>query len=63
MKPSIRMLLATLFALVLGSPPSGHAQTSQKTLQGHSPSEADTQKEKHAVLHRPPAQGRSPAEG
>jgi hypothetical protein len=46
MKPLIRMFLATLFVLVLGSPPSGHAQTTtQKTTsKAATSSEADTQK-------------------
>ena len=46
MKPLIRMFLATLFVFVLGSPPSGHAQTTtQKTTnKAATPSEADTQK-------------------
>ena len=46
MKPLIRMFMATLFVLVLGSPPSGRAQTTtQKTTsKAATPSEADTQK-------------------
>ena len=46
MKPLIRMFLATLFVFVLGSPPSGHAQTTtQKTTsKAATPSEADIQK-------------------
>ena len=46
MKLAIRMLLATLFVLILASPPSGHAQTkAQKTgSTGATPSEADIQK-------------------
>jgi len=48
MKPLIRMFLATLFVPILGSPPSGHAQTTtQKTTSKAAtatPSEADTQK-------------------
>jgi hypothetical protein len=48
MKPLIRMFLATLFVLILGWPPSGHAQaTTQKTTSKAAtatPSEADTQK-------------------
>jgi len=46
MKLAIRMLLATLFVLILASPPSGHAQTkAQKTSStGAAPSEADIQK-------------------
>ncbi|MGB2664425.1 MAG: hypothetical protein WAK48_10500, partial [Candidatus Acidiferrum sp.] len=45
-KLAIRMLLATLFVLILASPPSGHAQTTtQKTTsKAATPSEADTQK-------------------
>jgi hypothetical protein len=47
MKLVIRMLLATLFVLVLGSPRSGHTQTTtQKTTSKATvPSEADAQKE------------------
>jgi hypothetical protein len=46
MKLAIRRLLATLFVLVLASPPSGHAQTkAQKTSStGATPPEADIQK-------------------
>jgi hypothetical protein len=46
MKLAIRMLLATLFVLILASPPSGHTQTkAQKTSStGAAPSEADIQK-------------------
>jgi len=46
MKRSIRMCLATLFVLVLGSPPSGDAQTTtqKKTSKATVPSEADAQK-------------------
>jgi len=48
MKLSVRMFLATLFVLVLGSPRTGHAQTTtQKTTSKAAtatPSEADTQK-------------------
>jgi hypothetical protein len=46
MKPSIRMFLATLFVLILGSPPSGRAQTQvQKTThKAADPSEAETYK-------------------
>jgi hypothetical protein len=46
MKPAIRMLLATLFVLILAAPPSGHAQTkTQKTSStGAAPSETDIQK-------------------
>jgi hypothetical protein len=46
MKLAIRMLLATLFVLILASPPSGHAQTkAQKTSStGAAPPEADIQK-------------------
>jgi len=47
MKLSIRMFLATLLVLVLGSPRSGHTQTTtQKTTSKATvPSEADAQKE------------------
>ena len=46
MKLAIRMLPATLFVLILASPPSGHAQTkAQETSStGAAPSEADIQK-------------------
>jgi hypothetical protein len=46
MKLSIRMLLATLFVLILASPPSGHAQTTAQkpTSTAAAPSEPDTQK-------------------
>ena len=46
MKLAIRMLPATLFVLILASPPSGHAQTkAQKTSSTDAaPSEADIQK-------------------
>ena len=65
MKLAIRILLATLFVLILASPPSGHAQTTtQKTTsKAATSSEADYTKEKRAVLHRPPAHGHPPAEG
>ncbi len=45
MKLSIRMLLATLFVLILASPPSGHAQTTAQkpTSTAAAPSEPDTQ--------------------
>jgi hypothetical protein len=46
MNLAIRMLLATLFVLILASPPSGHAQTKAQTTSstGAAPSEADIQK-------------------
>ncbi len=46
MKLSIRMLMATLFVLMLASRPSGHAQTTAQkpTSTAAAPSEADTQK-------------------
>jgi hypothetical protein len=46
MKLAIRILLATLFVLILASPPSGHTQTkAQKTSStGATPPEADIQK-------------------
>jgi hypothetical protein len=46
MKLSVRIFLATLFALVIGSPPYGHAQTAAQKDTGKTaaPSEADVQK-------------------
>jgi hypothetical protein len=46
MKPLIRMFLATLFVLVLGSAPSGQAQTTtqETTSKAATPTEPDTQK-------------------
>ena len=46
MKLSIRMLLATLFVLILVPPPSGHVQTTaqEPTSTAAAPSEPDTQK-------------------